>query len=62
MTQPATTAVWTCWYRADGARPWRKIGEAPTEAEAWRVMMRYPLSGDKTVARPGRDPNRERMA
>jgi hypothetical protein len=60
MAQPATAGRWTCWHRTDAGRPWRKVGDADSEAEAWRVMMAYPLSGDRTVCRPGRDPNRER--
>jgi hypothetical protein len=54
-----TTPLFTAWYRRLSRERWRPIGTAATEAEAWEVAERYPLSGDKTVSSPGRDPNAE---
>jgi hypothetical protein len=55
MTPP--TAAFTVWFRRDQHRRWEKIGTADTEAEAWRVALAHPLSGDKTIARGGEDIN-----
>jgi hypothetical protein len=52
-----TEVTWTAWYRAGPGRPWVRIGEAASAEEAWRVALAYELSGDKTICRPGTDPN-----
>jgi hypothetical protein len=58
----AAPPSWTCWYRRDSRHPWKQIGEADSEADAWRVALAYPLSGNKTIARPGTDPNTEKRS
>ncbi|HKI35178.1 MAG TPA: hypothetical protein VKA46_25195 [Gemmataceae bacterium] len=50
------TLLWTCWYRSNPGSPWRKIGEADSEREAWHLVLRYELSGDKTICRSGVNP------
>jgi hypothetical protein len=57
VAQATTSEHWTAWYRHDGRQPWQQIGTADSAAEAWRVALAYELSGDKTIAAPGRDPN-----
>jgi len=60
MTPVATQPErWSAWFRPNARAPWRKIGEAADEAAAWKLVLAYPLSGDKTIARPGVDPNKD---
>jgi hypothetical protein len=54
-----TACTWTCWYRRDRRHPWQRVAAADNQAAAWRAVLAYPLSGDKTVCAPGRDPNKE---
>jgi hypothetical protein len=51
------TTKWTAWHRANPDRPWRLLGEAANEADAWRLMLDGARGGDKTVCRPGVNPN-----
>ncbi|HZR55205.1 MAG TPA: hypothetical protein VFB06_37675 [Streptosporangiaceae bacterium] len=57
-TTTATAARWSFWFRRFGGERWAKVAEADTEDGAWRALFDYPLSGDKTICRPGNDPNR----
>jgi hypothetical protein len=56
-TTDAPPVTWSCWYRPGPRARWRKIGEAPDEAAAWRLAIQHAVSGDLTVCRPGKDPN-----
>ncbi len=53
--------LWTSWFRLGTRSPWRKVGKADTEAEAWRGVLAYPPAGDKTVCRPGAGPSKEKL-
>lgn len=62
MTAPAAPAPtlwpWRGWFRANSRQKWKAVVSANTADEAWDQMLRYPLSGDKTVSQ--RDPNLEK--
>jgi hypothetical protein len=52
--------AWSFWYRRHARERWAKAGEAGTEREAWALLFGHDEPGDKTIASPGRDPNREK--
>jgi hypothetical protein len=54
---PAPPAAWTVWFRRDSRQRWQQVGTADSEGEGWVVALKYPLTGDKCVCRPGTDPN-----
>jgi hypothetical protein len=58
MLTTATPATrWTCWFRPSRRHSWRMVGEAATEDDAWTILLAHKAPGDRTVARPGIDPN-----
>jgi len=58
-TTPETT--FAAWRRHDAGHPWRKIGEAGSEAEAWALLRRETeFGGDQAVVKSDVDMNTKR--
>jgi hypothetical protein len=58
MAETTAAPRWSFWFRRDGGRRWSRIAEADTEDAAWARLFAHDEPGDKTVCRPGIDPNK----
>ena len=59
-TTTSAAGKWTAWFRAGSRGPWQLLGHADGEVLAWRMALAHHRGGDKTICRPGGNPNHQR--